>query len=111
MKCMENLISGVQYKGEKMEVINRSFNLLAKVSKDATGAKEIADSKVLVIRTLLYFNHQFPALINNAMRVFHACCKIANFHSVCIDHHQIGLNNFDTYVAEVQALFHENYAD
>ena len=54
--CVEKLLTGVQYKGEDIEVINRSFNLLAKLSKDAIGAQQIANSKSLVISTLLYFN-------------------------------------------------------
>lgn len=60
VKALEKLIMALQYKGDEMEPVNRCLNLMSKLSKDPNGARQIAESRDLVLKTLLYFNRAFP---------------------------------------------------
>jgi hypothetical protein len=56
---VDNVLTSLLYKKEDetlCEVISRILNLLAKISRDKEGATNIANSKNLIMRGLMYFN-------------------------------------------------------
>eukprot|EP00347_Sterkiella_histriomuscorum_P021645 403333259 len=111
VKGLEKLITGMQYKGEEIEIVNRIINLLSKIARDPNGALQIAESKDIVLRVLIYFNRNFPQLVFNCLRIFHALCRVPDFRSICLDLHKFNPKNFDTYVNEVVALFNESLSE
>ena len=105
---LEKLIMSVQYKGEEIELVNRIMNLLAKLARHPSGQKQIAESKNILLRTLLYFNRNFQPLVYNSLRIFHACCKFPEFRNICLEVHKFTLKNFDSYTKEVLEMFKDS---
>ena len=66
----------LDYEGEKQEVINRTMNLLSKLTRQGRGAEEMC-TKVGIEKTLHYFNEsKYPGIFMNSLRIFHAICKL-----------------------------------
>jgi len=91
VKVVEGVINGIVYKKEEkdiVEIVARIMNLLSKISKDKSGAQEIAESKNLVLRVLLYFNKSlFPQdLVLNSLRTLHNIIKSSdNFRNLFLE--------------------------
>jgi hypothetical protein len=91
VKVVEGVINGVVYKKDEkdtVEMVGRIMNLLSKISKDKGGAQEIAESKNLVLRILLYFNKSlFPQdLVLNSLRTLHNIIKTSeNFRNLFLE--------------------------
>lgn len=66
------------------------MNLLSKLSKESKGAQDIALSKNLMLRVILYFNKSaFPSdLLMHSLRILHNCCRnVENFKEICFETH------------------------
>ena len=90
---IDKLLTGIQYKKDDentVDLVNRIMNLLSKISRDANGVRQIAESKNLIFRSLLYFNKAaFPVdIVMNSLRVIHNCCKsVEGFREICLETH------------------------
>ena len=82
-----------QYKKDdenSVDLVNRIMNLLSKLSRDVNGVQQIAQSKNLLFRSVLYFNKSaYPLdIVMNSLRVIHNCCKsVEGFKEVCLETH------------------------
>jgi hypothetical protein len=101
---LEKLLTAVVYKKEdenSVDIVNRLMNLLSKISRDSNGAQQIAESKNLVFRAILYFNKAtYPIdIVMNSLRLLHNCAKSAQgFRELCLERHGFTLKNFDTVI-------------
>jgi len=60
-----------------------------------------------VSNSLLFYNRQFPAIIFHALRVLHACFRVANFKETCQTEH--GLSSFKVFATESVGIFKDNF--
>ena len=76
---LDGLVTSLQYNESNGEIISRLLNLLSKLSRDPRGAQQIAESKNLMLRALLYFNRDtFPIdMVLNSLRILHNSFKSA----------------------------------
>jgi hypothetical protein len=89
------------------------MNLLSKLSKEAKGASEIAKSKNLMLRVILYFNKTaFPTdLLMQSLRILHNCCRTGeNFMDICFETHGFTQKTFDTIINDSRTMVTEAIA-
>lgn len=114
VQLADSLLTGVIFNKEDAdicEIINRILNLLAKLSRDQKGAQQIAESKNLLLRVILYLNKtSFPLdMVLQALRILHNCCKSANgFREIYLDTHKFTVKNLDTVVNDTLSIFTES---
>jgi len=112
--ALDALITGLLYtKTDELtvEVISRTLNLLAKLSRDQQGALAIAQSKNIVLRALLYFNRGvFPAeYVLQSLRLLNNCIKtVPDFRGIFLDTHGFTLKGLDKCVSDTLDLFNES---
>ena len=99
---LDTLMTGILYsktdENGTNEVISRVLNLLAKLSRDVSGAEAIAVSKNLTLRLVLYFNRAaFPnEYFLQCLRVLNNVFKtVADFRSTYLDKHGFTLHSLD----------------
>ena len=116
LRTIDPLLTSLQFKKEdqtSVDLISRIMNVLSKLSKETKGANEIALSKNLILRVILYFNKAiFPIeLLMSSLRILHNCCKsTADFRATCLETHGFTLKTFDTIVSDSRSLVTESIA-
>jgi hypothetical protein len=89
------------------------MNVLSKLSKETKGANEIAQSKNLILRVILYFNRSvFPMdLLMSSLRILHNCCKSSgDFRTTCLETHGFTLKTFDTIISDSKSMVTDSIA-
>jgi len=107
---LEIILRQTEYQGDSKDVVSRTINLLAKLCRVPKGAENACFSVAIIEKTLKYFSKEYPDLIQNSLRVFHALCKQENFRSLYETKHALSLSKVDPYIKEVKDLFKEGVA-
>mmetsp|Transcript_10000 Transcript_10000/g.15148 ORF Transcript_10000/g.15148 Transcript_10000/m.15148 type:complete len:388 (-) Transcript_10000:91-1254(-) len=88
------------------QILERVFNLLSKIFRHSEAPAAAAEKRHLVFKAVLYMNKEFGEELQlNALRTFHALCKVPDFKDICTDTHKFPAATFNGYVKEIIALF------
>lgn len=83
------------------ELMNRSMNIIAKVSKVESACREIMKSKTIIITCLMnYANTEVEDLAKQCLLAFHQCCRSAEFRDICFNEHKYPASTFDAFVKQ-----------
>jgi hypothetical protein len=114
LPTLDPILTSLQFKKEdetSIELVTRIMNLLSKLSKEAKGASDLASSKNIMLRVILYFNRSaFPHdLVMHSLRLLHNCCKsVPDFRTLCLDTHGFSIKHFDTIITDSRTFLTES---
>jgi hypothetical protein len=102
VQICETLLKELKFsKADHKELIARTMNVLAKVTKVDSACVEIVNSKSLIVTIQLYYRQtESDDLSKQCLLAFHQCCRRPDFKEVCFDKHKLTASTFDGFVKQ-----------
>lgn len=86
-------------KADHKEIIARTMNVLAKVTKVESACTEIINNKSLLVSIQLYYvQTESDDLSKQCLLAFHQCCRRPELRELCFDKHKLPASTFDGFV-------------
>jgi hypothetical protein len=90
-------------------MLNRTCHLLSKMVRHPGAAKQIAETKSLLFKVMLYFTNDDVDLFKQCLIVLHGCCKLGNFGELCRETHGFPDSTWDSYIKKIKSEFKKQH--
>jgi len=86
--------------------VERITHFLSKICRTPEAAKQMAESKEIVFKVLIYFMAEEIDTFKQCLIVFHSCCHVDGFPEM-IEQHKFPDKAFDSYCEKIKRQFEE----